>query len=112
MGNQYTEVATSGRLRLEFKNEKPLDEFAVMCFQNDVSFAYGGDLSISMSNRAFQELPPIVRSKFLHYEELGEISLKEEPLPSGRRRVLTAEEAGEALRKLIPEKFLPKQSWH
>ena len=109
MGNQNTEVATTGRLRLEFKNEKPLDEFAVTCFQNDVPFAYGGDLSISMSRRAFEELPPSVRSQLTQLEEQGTVSSGAEQPHSGRRRVLTAEEAGEALRKLIPEKFLPRQ---
>ena len=109
MGSQNSGVATTGRLRLEFKNEGPLDQFSVLCSQNGVPFAQGVGLSISMPKRVFQELPQIVRSKFLHYEEMGEVSLKEALFHSGKRRVLTTEESREALRKIIPEKFLPKQ---
>ena len=109
MGNQNSGVATTGRLRLEFKNEGPLDEFSVLCSQNGVPFAQGAGLSISMPKRAFQELPPSVRAQLTQLEEQDKVSSGEEPFPSGRRRVLTAEESREALRKIIPEKFLPKQ---
>jgi len=108
-GAEQNGPSKSGRLRLEFKNEGPLDQFSVLCSQNGVPFAQGVGLSISMPKRAFQELPQIVRSKFLHYEEMGEVSLKEALFHSGKRRVLTTEESREALRKIIPEKFLPKQ---
>jgi hypothetical protein len=108
MKTQNNGVATTGRIRLEFKNEWPLDTFCVTCLQNGVPFAYGAGLSISMPKQAFQQLPPPVRIQLKQYKELGEVSSKDDPLPSQKRRVVTAEESREVLQKLIPEKYLPK----
>ena len=105
---QDSKSSRTGRTRLEFTNELALDTFCVTCVQNNVPIAYGTDLSISIPTQVFQQLPPAAHTQFKFYEKLGEVFVKDEPLPSRSRKVLTTEESRAVLRQLIPEEFLPK----
>jgi len=99
----------TGRTRITFTEEGPLDKFFVDALQENVPISSGADLSLSISNKAFNELPPSMRSQLDQYVQQGVASAGPEPQPSGRRRILTKEEAGERLLKLIPKELIPKQ---
>ena len=98
----------TGRTQVVFQDENLLHTFCAALAQNDVPFAYGAGLSISMPQQAVKQFPSWLRTDFKKYEQDGKVQVSDQPLPSGRRRIPAPEEVRDALRQLLPKEFLPK----
>lgn len=99
----------SSRAKIVFKEENLLHTFCAILAQNDLPFAYGAGLSVSIPRQAFERFPPWIRVDFEKYIQEGKVVVTDQPSPSGSRRVPSPEEVRNALRQILPKDFLPKE---